>query len=239
MTADGELVVIHDETLERTSDAATAFPDRGPWRVSEFTLQEIRTLDFGSWYNESDPFGQIAAGAVSEADRQTFVGSDAPTLREALLWTRDADWQVNVELKSLHGGAGEDDFVERVVGMIAELGMIDEVIISSFDHPYLTRVRQADPRIRIAALSGEHLDDAAGYVRSLGAEVYNPGIEVTDEAEIAAVRAAGIEVNVYTVNEEADMRRLARAGASGIITDFPQRLGPILEEMGGSDGLLH
>lgn len=234
LTADGELVVIHDETLERTSDAATAFPDREPWRVIEFTLQEIRSLDFGSWYNATDPFGQIAAGAVSEADRQSFIDTDAPTLREALLWTRDEDWQVNVELKSLHGGPGEDDFVERAVGMIAELGMVDEVIISSFDHPYLTRVRRADPRIRIAALTGEPLEDAAGYLGSLGVDAYNPGIEVTDEAEIAAVRAAGIEVNVYTVNEEADMRRLARAGASGIITDFPQRLVPILEETGGS-----
>jgi glycerophosphoryl diester phosphodiesterase len=234
LTADGELVVIHDDTLERTSNVTTAFPDREPWRVREFTLQEIRTLDFGSWYNESDPFGQIAAGAVRDADQRSFVGTDAPTLHETLVWTRDAHWQVNVELKSLHGGAGEDDFVERVVGMIAELDMIDEVIISSFDHPYLTRVRRADPRIRIAALTGEPLEDAAGYVRGLRADAYNPGIEVTDEAEIAAVRAAGIEVNVYTVNEEADMRRLARAGASGIITDFPQRLGPLLEEMGGA-----
>ena len=234
LTADGELVVIHDETLERTSDAATEFPDREPWRVNEFTLEEIRGLDFGSWYNESDPFGQIAAGAVRKVDRHSFIGTDAPTLLEALVWTRDADWQVNVELKSLHGGPGEDDFVERVVGMVADLGMIDEVIISSFDHPYLTRVRRADPRIRIAALTGEPLEDAGGYVRGLRADAYNPGIEVTDEAEIAAVRAAGIKVNVYTVNVEADMRRLARAGASGIITDFPQRLGPLLEEMGGA-----
>lgn len=135
---------------------------------------------------------------MSEADRRSFVGTDAPTLREALSWTREADWQVNVELKSLHGGPGEDDFVERVVRMIVELGMIEQVIISSFDHPYLTRVRRANPRLKIAAL-----------------------------------RNAGIEVNVYTVNEEADMRWLARAGASGIITDFPQRLGPFLAEMHG------
>ena len=62
MTADGALFLIHDDTLERTSNAAQVFPQRAPWRVHEFTFDEIRQLDFGSWFVEQDPFGQIAAG---------------------------------------------------------------------------------------------------------------------------------------------------------------------------------
>ena len=59
MTADGELVILHDNTLKRTSNVETIFPVRRPWRVHQFNLNEIRQLDFGSWFEEQDPFGQV------------------------------------------------------------------------------------------------------------------------------------------------------------------------------------
>lgn len=68
MTSDHELVVIHDDTLERTSDAAQVFPDRDPWSVVDFSMAELRRLDFGAWFVRTDPFGQIAAGMISPAE---------------------------------------------------------------------------------------------------------------------------------------------------------------------------
>ena len=65
MSRDGEIVLIHDPNLERTSDAPGKFPGRSPWLVHDFTLDELKTLDFGSWFSETDPFGQIAAGKIS------------------------------------------------------------------------------------------------------------------------------------------------------------------------------
>ncbi len=229
MTADGELILLHDDDLKRTSNVETVFPTRRPWHVASFTLAEIRQLDFGSWFNATDPFGEIRAGHVSAVAQQSFVGVAAPILREALEWTRAHQWRVNVELKDLHGAAGEDTFVERVIALIEELAMEEQVLISSFNHDYVRRAKAANPHIRAGALTGRAMRDVAQYIRQLGADAYNPHVSVITPAEIRALRAEGIDVYVYTVNDEETMWELVRAGASGIFTDYPQRLTPILE----------
>ncbi len=131
VTADGELVVIHDDTLERTSNAAQVYPDRRPWLVNTFSLAELRKLDFGSWFNQTDPFKQIAAGAVTQEMQQRYVGEPIPTLREALVFTRDNHWRVNVEIKDATSTPGDQAVAEKVVALIEELGMVNQVLISS------------------------------------------------------------------------------------------------------------
>lgn len=229
LTAEGEFIVLHDNSLDRTSNAEDVFPKRRPWLVSDFTLEEIRQLDFGSWFNERDPFGQIAAGHVSEAQQQSFVGEPAPTLRQALEWTRDNDWRVNVELKDLDGQPGEETFVERVVTLIEELNMMDRVLISSFNHDYVRRAKTANPKIQAGALSSQFIDNVAGYIRELGADAYNPKHTAIPQAQIRWLRDQGIHVYIYTVNDAEKMIHLAEAGASGLFTDYPQRLSEVLE----------
>ncbi len=152
VTANGELVVLHDDSLERTSNAEQVFPERRPWLVHTFTLAELRRLDFGSWFNKTDPFKQIAAGAVTDEMQKSYVGEPIPTLREALVFTRDNQWRVNVEIKDATGTPGDQDVAEKVVALIEELDMIDRVLISSFNHSYLKQVKTANPALPTAAL---------------------------------------------------------------------------------------
>lgn len=230
ITADGELVLLHDDTLEQTSNAAEVYPDRAPWMAQDFTLEELRALDFGSWFNRSDPFGQIAAGAVTEAMQRSYAGEPIPTLREALIFTRDNEWQVNVEIKDALGGPGEAALPESVAALIEELDMVDRVLVSSFNHDYLRRVKAACPGIATAALVERAPADPAALVKGLGAAAYHPGLGSIRPADIPALRAAGVDVNVWTVNDAQDMRELIQYQASGIITDFPQLLAQILNE---------
>ena len=65
VTADGELILFHDDSLARTTNARQVYPDRAPWTFTTFTLAELGALDFGTWFVETDPFGQIAVGAVT------------------------------------------------------------------------------------------------------------------------------------------------------------------------------
>ena len=65
ISADGQVVLMHDDAMMRTTDVAEKFPDRVPAPFSTYTLAEIRTLDAGSWFERDDPFGQVAAGAVT------------------------------------------------------------------------------------------------------------------------------------------------------------------------------
>ncbi len=229
MTADGEMVVIHDDTLTRTSDASQVFPDRAPWEVHTFTLSELRTLDFGSWFVKTDPFGQIAAENVSSAAQQTFKEIRMPTLREALVFTKDLYWQVNVELKDLTGKPGDADIVERAAALIKEMGMEKSVLISSFNHRYLERVKKSVPMIDTAALVEQAAADPVALVERLDAKAYNPGIKACKAEPFTALRKAGRDINVWTVNEEATMKRLIAMGATGLITDFPQRLKSVLD----------
>ena len=230
VTLDGELVILHDDTLARTSNAREVFPDREPWAVHTFTLDELRKLDFGSWFNALDPFGQIAAGQVTPEMQAGYAGLAIPTLREALVFTRDHNWRVNVEIKDASETPGDGFVVEKTVALIESLDMVERVLISSFNHSYLTRAKAANPHLATAALVEAPVSDPAALVHSLGAQAYHPGIWWIAPEDIPAIRRAGVDVNVWTVNDPQMMRVLVEHGASGIITDFPQLLREILAE---------
>jgi glycerophosphoryl diester phosphodiesterase len=224
VTYDRELVLHHDDSLARTTDAPARFPDRAPWTLSTFTLAEIRTLDAGSWFVEADPFGQIAAGAVTPAEQAAFRGERVPTLREALTFTRDAGWPVNLELKRLSPPQERFPIVERVLALVDEMEMPPhQVILSSFNHDWLRRAQTLRPDIEVQALIG-YLPFVPLDWGDLSFATYNALSTGITEGKIREVTAQGIAVNLFTVNEIADMRRFVAAGVTGLFTDFPQRL---------------
>lgn len=229
MSFDKEIVVIHDDTLERTSNAAALFPAKKPWKIEDFSFAELRTLDFGSWFIEKDPFGTIANGTVSKAETASFVGLPIPTLREALSFTKEKNWRVNVEIKDLTGKPGDSAIVEEVVGLIQELGMQKSVIISSFNHSYIARAKKAGPSIYTAALVENPDPDPVALLEKLNANAYNPSIKTMNFSQIAPLRAKGLDIFVWTVNDEETMRKLIAAGVSGIFTDYPQLLKKVIE----------
>lgn len=232
VTADRELVLMHDDTLNRTCNAGEVFPDRAPWQVWDFTLEEIQSLDCGSWFNASDPFGQIGAGNVSEADQQAYVGEPAPTLRAALAFTRDNNWRVNVELKAQANPELDAFIVAQTVALIEELGMDDgvQVVISSFNHDYLQAVRAQNASIPTQAITSQLIRDLPDYLAALGAEACNPRLNTWSYERMRELQAEGVRFNVWTVNDELAMRALINTGVHGIITDYPQTLLALLDE---------
>jgi glycerophosphoryl diester phosphodiesterase len=225
LSADGELILSHDNTLERTSNVAEVFPDRRQEGAHQFTLAELRQLDFGSWFNQTDPFGQIAAGQVSPAEQQSYIGEPIPTLREALAFTRDQAWRVNVELKYWDIPAVDKVIVARTVALLAELGMTERVLLSSFNYGFLAQVRAIDPTIAIGVLMYVTVpEEPLTLLTRLDAQSFHPNEDLLRPERLAELRQHGFGINIYTINEVATMRRLLAAGASGLITDFPQRL---------------
>ena len=136
-TKDGKLVVMHDDTLVRTTDVETAFPGRPSYRVCDFTLDEIKNLDAGSWYAGRDQFGRVAAGEIDADTLKSFDGLTVPTLEEALAFTKDNGWYVNVEIKNHSHLIGHETVTKDVLDLIRRLDMVEQVIISSFQHRYL------------------------------------------------------------------------------------------------------
>lgn len=228
VSADDQLVVLHDDTLNRTSNAWQVFPQRQPWEVWNFTLAELRTLDYGSWFVAEDPFGQLKSGAVSPEEQAAFAGEPIPTLREALEFTRKNNWKVNIEIKDASGHPGDAFVAERVAELVDELEMVESVMVSSFNHDYLLRIKAVNPRIVTAALVDRPDPDPVALLQRLGAQAYNPGRKVVDRDTVQAVRAAGFDVYVWTVNDESEMKKFIEWGVSGLFTDYPQVLNQVL-----------
>ena len=234
LTADGELIVIHDSTLKRTSNVEDVFPHRRPWQVHEFTLDEIRKLDFGSWFMEQDPFGQIAMGNVTEEEISSYVGEPAPTLEQALLFTRKCNWLVNLEIKDLSNKPGNNLIVDRVIALVEKFKMADMVLVSSFNHKYLAQIAASYPHVVTGVLDTKPHARPASLLRRLGARTYHPRKVFIRLADIAGLKRQGFQVHVRTINDRKTMERLVMTGVSGIFTDFPQVLASVLTTYGKS-----
>jgi glycerophosphoryl diester phosphodiesterase len=229
LTADDELVVIHDSTLKRTSNVVDLFPHRHPWQVHEFTLADMGKLDFGSWFIKQDPFGQIAAGVVTEEELKNYVGEPAPTLEEALSFTKEQNWYVNIEIKDLSKRPGNSQVVDKVIALVEKLNMVNMVLVSSFNHQYLAQIAASYPHVLTGVLDTKPHGRPATLLRRLGARTYHPRKTFIRLADIEKLKRQGFGVNVRTINDEKTMKTLVRAGVSGIFTDFPQALASVLK----------
>jgi glycerophosphoryl diester phosphodiesterase len=257
LAADGQLVVVHDETLDRCSNVREVFPGRDDLRVQSFTLDEIERLDAGSWFvreleresAQRQPFLRSLSDEelqrfISAADRALYASGEVriPTLRQALVRSHELGLLVNVELKAFPDVRVPDELTDRAVRLIDELGLNEYVLVSSFDHRSLPRVKRLQPTIATGALVTKPLTDPVSTCRDdLRADAYHPGCVAGSDAvgfdseafrstgrlpdePFRSLRAAGIDVNVWTENDPTRMRCLIEAGATGIFTDYPNRL---------------
>lgn len=249
LSRDGEVVVHHDDDIVRCTDVLEKFPGRSSAFVSDFTLDELQSLDAGRWYvhelalpaGDRQTFLRSLTDAeierfVSEEERRSYLSGSAaiPTLGEVLDLARRVDLMVNIEIKTIpRMYAGITD---KVVALTVEHGMERNVLISSFDHQQLVKVREINDRIPIGVLTSDRLARPAEYLVLLQAEAYHPGCSGTSDSlglgsvsgqlELSGtddVRDIGGMVFVWTCNRVGEMKTLIDARVTGIMTDFPNR----------------
>ena len=239
LTLDGAVVVAHDRGLRRVTDIALRadMPGRAGHLADCLELARIRSLDAGSWFARRDPFGTVARGEVRPEDLDSFAGERIPTLAEALEWTRQAGMAVNIEIKDMQGG---DDarLVRETARLVRASGLEGRVLVSSFRPASLVLFRNMCPGVPTGLLldhraCGASRDAILEQLRRLGASALHPPLQGLVPGVIGFFRDAGFGVNVYTVNSEEDMLRLAREGAMGIFTDYPARARAVYETIGG------
>ncbi len=227
LSADGELIVFHDGTLERTTDIAThpKFSERHPWKLTEFTYDELKKLDAGSWFLNSDPFGTITSGEVLADDFSLIKRQKIPLLHNVLSECRQYDFPVNIEIKDQTGTPADERIVRQVVHLIEATETVHLVLLSSFNHRYLRQVKQIDPTLKTAALvEKKHPEDLQNYLAELGVAAYHPDSQITDSQLIRQVTSSGVRVNLWTVNDLIKAQYFMAAGATFICTDWPQRM---------------
>jgi len=225
LSKDNVPVVVHDPTLERTSDCITKgkILDLDSLRVSEWTVPQLKTLDMGSWFLDKDPFKTIANGTISIKELTQILPQTIMTLEEILHHPKLKKIPVNVEIKD-HSGTNHDKLVAaRVLEVIKITKSEKRVLISSFNHDYLVRSHIAYPEVSIGVLQrGHHPPDIVSYLKTIGAAAYHPADQITNKSLISHLRASGFVVNVFTVNDKKRQQYLFSAGATAVITDYPE-----------------
>ncbi len=211
-TADGELVIVHDTTLARTTDVEQVFPDRAPWNVGDFTLAEIKQLDAGSWFAPE------------------FAGERVPTLAE---WVNAVGNRTGMLLEpkapELYPGIEIDlDKELRSLPAFTRALRADRVVVQSFNHAWLRTYKDLAPDVPVGLLYGTRPTEADIATAATWAQQVNPALGVIDEATVDQVHARGLEIHVWTVNAGQDMRRAIGWDVDGIITNYPQVLRDIL-----------
>lgn len=217
VTADGEVVVIHDPTLDRTTN--------GHGYVRATTLADLQRLDAGAW------FGARFAGERVPTLRAVFDLAGAPGKGRV---------RFNIEMKyEPWGPPPPPDFEERVLRIVREAGMAGRVIVQSFAYPSLARMKRLDRSIMTAALraAATPASDPVALVRAASADIYSPAAVLVSVAAVDALHRAGIPVVPWTVDEPARMERLFEMGigalpGDGIITNYPDRLIQVLRARG-------
>jgi len=204
MTKDGQLVLIHDEILNRTTNGTGYVKDR--------TMEELRALDAGSWFAAE------------------FAGAKLPALTELLELLQGTDIILNIELKNgvfLYPG-----MEEKLIAAIRAFNMSGQVILSSFNHYSLAYCHSLAPEIRTGILYMEGLYRPWDYAATLGASALHANHYAVLPEFVKEAAARGIDYHPFTVNDPQRMEALIEAGVSGIITDYPDLLAGLLAGKG-------
>lgn len=194
-TRDGELVVIHDPTLDRTTT--------GTGWVRDHTAAAIRQLDAGAW-----------KGAAHAGER-------VPTLAE---WVAAVPAPMPLFLELKIGSFMYPGIEADLSRFIRAHGLAGRIQISSFDHEALGRLRELLPEVPTGILYDARPLDAIGLARDCGATALHPMWLYVTPADVAAAHAAGLQVNVWTPNNPHALAYCQGLGVDGIITDYPERL---------------
>lgn len=194
-TRDGHLVVIHDATVDRTTD--------GTGRVADMTLDELRRLDAGGWRGDA------------------FRGQQIPTLVE-LVEAVPAPTRLFLELKA--GAHQYPGIEEELAQFLLAHGLVERTQVSSFDHQALLRLRLLLPALPTGMLYHCLPVDPVAMAKSCGANALHPHWAQVTAEQVAAAHQAGLVVNAWTVNSEEAIGRCRSLGVDGIISDHPERL---------------
>ncbi|MDD2652298.1 MAG: glycerophosphodiester phosphodiesterase family protein [Sulfurimonas sp.] len=205
LSRDGEAIVMHDDTLQRTTDVAqiASFASRKPYYVSDFTLSELKKLDYGSWFYKDKKHSEPLL-----------------TLKDALLFIKENSILLNIEIKDMNKKFNNADVVGVVVDAIRKSGVMDSVLISSFRHEYLKIIKAELSDVPTAALvEGKHPPRLLEYLRELKVEGYSLNNELVDRESVETLREAGFFVGVYTVNNSKRVKELFDMGVNCVFSD--------------------
>ncbi len=212
MTSDSVPVLCHNYSVDKTSN--------GKGNISSRTLEQLRRLDFGSYFHHS------------------FKGTKIPTLEEFLKLSAKAKIKIlNIEIKSPRNK--DYSITDKIIEAVKAHNLFDNLLISSFDPDLLVYAKDIDENcktgflyspdkpITYKSVLGREID----FAKSIGVDAIHPHQIFVSKSLVEAAHENGIMVNAWTVNKEKDMKKLIEFGVDGIITDVPNVAKKLIEAL--------
>lgn len=212
-TLDGVPVVCHNYTIDETSD--------GKGSIADKTLEELKTYDFGSYFNEK------------------FKGTQLPTLDEFLALCEGADIEImNIEIKAPKVEGTE--IVRKCIEAVKAHGLFDKLLISSFSPEILVEAKQLDPEVQtgllydpIHCVNKRALTSPAKYAKEIGCDALHPHYSVVTKCYVRRAHENGIKVNPWTVDSPATIKQMLECGVDAIITNTPETVKAMIASFEG------
>lgn len=195
MTKDGQVVVIHDETIDRGSDGTGA--------VRDYTLEELKKFHFSN-------------------HMENYENAVIPTLKEVLDLIKSSNMLLNIELKT--GIYWYPNLEEKTMELVKEAGMEDRVIYSSFNHYSIKKILELNPHAECAFLYSDVILNVDKYAKNAGVCGLHPAVYHLKMAEfLKEYQESGLKVRVWTVNKKEDMEKFIKADLEAVITNYPDK----------------
>ena len=195
MTKDGQVVVIHDEIIDRVSDGTGA--------VRDYTLEELKKFHFSN-------------------HMENYENAVIPTLKEVLDLIKPSNMLLNIELKT--GIYWYSNLEEKTMELVKEAGMEDRVIYSSFNHYSIKKILELDSHAECAFLYSDVILNVDKYAKNAGVCGLHPAVYHLKMAEfLKEYQESGLKVMVWTVNKKEDMEKFIKADLEAVITNYPDK----------------
>jgi glycerophosphoryl diester phosphodiesterase len=205
---DGVIVAIHDPDVKRTTN--------GKGQISDLTLAQLQALDAGSWFNHAFP----------KKARPEYAGLRVPTLQEIIDLTKESTAELYIEIKNPE--RYPPGLEATLLSIVGSNRMEKRTRFLSFSSQSVRAIKALDSSIPTALLISKHEKDPVRATLEALADQLALRHNLAAPGIIDAAHSSGLSVSVWTVDREADMRRMIRLGVDCIITNYPDRLNRLL-----------
>lgn len=205
LTKDNVLVIIHDESIKRTTD--------GEGLVRKYTFEELQKFN------------------TAELQKKEFDFLPIPSFEEYLAWVKTTNVTTNIELKN--SKFYYTNLEKKVIDLLTSYEMLDKVMFSSFNHLSMAKCKQLAPEVPCGILTEREIGNAGYYAKSNGMECYHPDITKLTTTVVNNCKKHSILINAWTVNDMGDLKKLYDWGLSGAITNYPDVCKAFIEKIEG------
>ncbi|MCC6274909.1 MAG: glycerophosphodiester phosphodiesterase [Leptospiraceae bacterium] len=209
LTSDFIPIVIHDDTLKRTTS--------GKGKVRNVSYNVIREFDAGSWFHRD------------------YRGEKVPLLQDVLAHIASSPVSLNIEIKaeSHDKRVSEKNIESQIIPLLRNYKILDKTIVSSFEPDVLKRMRKLSDKVKLGFIFDRkkgNISDPFQFAKEINAYSVHLQKRLIQKETIQKAIAADLKLYVFTVNKESDMEKMLKLGVDGMFTDYPERLLKLLSE---------